>query len=103
MAFKLHSSRLQVLLRGLEGVVNSMGQTVALPVLHGMNATDPACQLLAAVQANAVISAGESTTTAALKSPFSLSASQCGPIHTAGLSACGSHGMLQGTWNKFSA
>ena len=70
-----HTSHLQVLLRGLEGVVNSMGQTVALPVLHGMNATDPACQLLAAVQANVVISAGESMTTSALKPLSSLSKS----------------------------
>ena len=66
MEVKPHISHLQVLLRGLEGVVNSMGQTVALPVLHGMNATDPACQLLAAVQANVVISAGESMTKVAL-------------------------------------
>ena len=49
---------MQRLIAGLEGVVDSSGQTVALPVLHGPNATDPACALLVAVQANTVISAG---------------------------------------------
>ncbi len=37
-----------------------MGQTVALPVLRGKNTSDPACNLLVAVQANMVMSAGKS-------------------------------------------